>query len=487
MKFRLATIFILSFILLTPLAAGATQCCYTAGSFVPTPPSGGYNSPDYCSIKSGSCAAGTTEENCNADPVCQKKLPLCCIYTYIDTSKKSFCYESADQSFDCTVKTQQPADSTASSTLSKCSDLPQCSGTQGNTLSPSTNPSTPAAATFNKQWTGSDECTKAGGQWVNNDCYAIPKPVTLGVSIGGLTQATISQYLGAAFNLGIGIAAILAIIFIMIGGFRYIAAAGGGEVEQGKSMIKNAIIGLILALLSYTLLQTVNPAILSLSLPPIKLIKQPPSVATADNADNSGCAANATTGTIPVGTGCDIHCQKGCVAGSRCTESADNIHGVCVSGAEGTACEISDSTPCSTGLKCCEVSTGGGYCRKDCSKLPLGASCKSNDMCTSNLCAPSNSGDTVCTSGMNNSSCTADDHTQCYVGSYCPTPYYNLSVGGEATKSYKVCRNIGSSGSQCCSSSECATGHFCSGAHPESGSLCSISSAGGCPSCGTCF
>jgi hypothetical protein len=135
-----------------------------------------------------------------------------------------------------------------------------------------------SAETPSAKWANAADCTGSpgGGEWINGDCYVIPTPIKIGVSIGGLTQATLSQYLAAAFNLGIGIAAVLAVIFIMIGGFRYIAAAGGGEVESGKSMIKNAVIGLVLTMLSYTLLQTINPAILSLSLPPIKKVKQIP-------------------------------------------------------------------------------------------------------------------------------------------------------------------------------------------------------------------
>jgi hypothetical protein len=112
------------------------------------------------------------------------------------------------------------------------------------------------------------------GQEKGPYCFYNDIPIKLGVGLGTLTQANLSQYLAAAYNLALGFAAVLAVIFIMIGGFRYIAAAGGAEVEQGKSMIKNAVIGLVLAALSYTLLLTVNPDILSLRLPSIQLIKQ---------------------------------------------------------------------------------------------------------------------------------------------------------------------------------------------------------------------
>jgi hypothetical protein len=128
------------------------------------------------------------------------------------------------------------------------------------------------AATNTAPWT-EGECKTVSGNWQNNDCYALQKPSKLNIQVGGLSQATLSQYLGAAFNLAIGIAAVLSVIFIMIGGFRYLTAAGGGAIEPAKSMIKNSLVGLVLALLSYTLLQTVNPRLLSLELPPVKLVK----------------------------------------------------------------------------------------------------------------------------------------------------------------------------------------------------------------------
>lgn len=130
----------------------------------------------------------------------------------------------------------------------------------------------PVLAANTAPWT-EGECKTVGGNWQNNDCYALQKPSKLNIQVGGLSQATLSQYLGAAFNLGIGMAAVLSVVFIMIGGFRYLTAAGGGAVEPAKAMIKNSIVGLVLALLSYTLLQTVNPQLLSLQLPPIKLVK----------------------------------------------------------------------------------------------------------------------------------------------------------------------------------------------------------------------
>jgi hypothetical protein len=343
-----------------------------------------------------------------------------------------------------------------------------------------------------KKWKDAAECQQYKGQWVNNDCYYTPVPIKIGVSIGGLTQATLSTYLAAAFNLAIGAAAILAVIFIMVGGFRYIAAAGGGEVEQGKSMIKSAIIGLVLTLLSYTLLQTVNPAILSLSLPPIRMVKPLPT----NVADNSGCDATTAVGTIPVGNICKVTCQQGCVSGARCVKST-NLNGVCVSGAENTACEISDDTGCNTGLKCCEVANGAGTCQKTCTERALGSTCATGADCSSSgICAvlpsfsgsegkndstgrPLAAGAKFCSNGGNGDLCSSA--SDCSDGHYCATQYYNC---GNDCPLYRACSTLGITGQICCDNAECKNGS-CIGSL-ENGGKCTITNGTCGANCGTC-
>lgn len=167
-----------------------------------------------------------------------------------------------------------------------CKSLGQEFAGWGNTLPSVGSSGTGGACPPGGLWT-QEECNKA----VNEDgvkiglwdppsgidkgpyCFYNNTPIKIGVSIGGLTQATLAQYLAAAYRLGLGVAAVLAVIFIMVGGFRYMSAAGGAGIEAGKEMIKNAVVGLVLAALSYTLLQTVNPDILKLTLPRVNLVK----------------------------------------------------------------------------------------------------------------------------------------------------------------------------------------------------------------------
>lgn len=61
----------------------------------------------------------------------------------------------------------------------------------------------------------------------------------------------------------IGIAAVLAIIYIMIGGIQYITTDSISNKESGKDMINSSLLGLLLALASWLLLNTINPQLVN--------------------------------------------------------------------------------------------------------------------------------------------------------------------------------------------------------------------------------
>ncbi|MFH2136487.1 MAG: pilin [Patescibacteria group bacterium] len=105
-------------------------------------------------------------------------------------------------------------------------------------------------------------------------CYAKPVPATLEISLGGLSSVTDpAQYISTLYQWGVSITGILAGIMIMIGGLLYLTAGGSPErVSNAKDYISSALIGLILALTSYFLLQTVNPALLTLKFPKVPLV-----------------------------------------------------------------------------------------------------------------------------------------------------------------------------------------------------------------------
>ncbi len=97
-----------------------------------------------------------------------------------------------------------------------------------------------------------------------------------------------SDYLNLVFKIGIGVAAGLAVVQIVIGGIQYMASESPFKIGDAKSKIEGAILGLILALGIYVFLYTINPDIVSLKLDIIK----PPT-----GAPSSGITTRAVSAT----------------------------------------------------------------------------------------------------------------------------------------------------------------------------------------------
>lgn len=79
-----------------------------------------------------------------------------------------------------------------------------------------------------------------------------------------VTSGLIGSYIAAFFIYFTGVVSILAVVMMMWGGFHYITSAGNAQrMRQGKEIISNALIGLILTLTSVLLLGTINPALVN--------------------------------------------------------------------------------------------------------------------------------------------------------------------------------------------------------------------------------
>lgn len=69
----------------------------------------------------------------------------------------------------------------------------------------------------------------------------------------------LNTYIPGIFNLAIGIAGVLAVLMIVIGGVEYMTTDAIGGKSEGKERISNALRGLLLVLVSWILLHTINP------------------------------------------------------------------------------------------------------------------------------------------------------------------------------------------------------------------------------------
>ncbi len=62
----------------------------------------------------------------------------------------------------------------------------------------------------------------------------------------------------------LGIAFLIAVLMLVLGGFRYITSAGNEETAgKGKKTIFNALIGIAIVILSYVIVQVVNKTLSS--------------------------------------------------------------------------------------------------------------------------------------------------------------------------------------------------------------------------------
>jgi len=83
--------------------------------------------------------------------------------------------------------------------------------------------------------------------------YTLITPLTKG-SVTGL-----GDYIAMIFNFAVMIVGVIAVLVIILGGYLYITAAGNAtQIEKAKGMIFNAIIGLVLVLLSVMILKFIG-------------------------------------------------------------------------------------------------------------------------------------------------------------------------------------------------------------------------------------
>ena len=75
-------------------------------------------------------------------------------------------------------------------------------------------------------------------------------------SVNGLIKTVINWLLGIAFG--------VAVLFLIIGGFWYITSAGNEETaEKGKGTAINAIIGIVIIIMSYVIINVISSLVSS--------------------------------------------------------------------------------------------------------------------------------------------------------------------------------------------------------------------------------
>ncbi len=103
------------------------------------------------------------------------------------------------------------------------------------------------------------ECAQVEGKTV----YCPLEPQAFAGFANSSSPGDLGAFLSSAFQFGLAIAAALAIIMIVWGGVEIMLSESLFKKEDGHKKIQDAIWGLILALVSWLILYTINPQILN--------------------------------------------------------------------------------------------------------------------------------------------------------------------------------------------------------------------------------
>jgi hypothetical protein len=136
--------------------------------------------------------------------------------------------------------------------------------------------------------------------------------VPLPTASGTVTEVEgITDYIKTIYLFAMGIAGILAMALIVVSGFQWLTATGSmSTIGQAKARISNAILGLIVLLSAYLILNTINPNLVNLKEPVLLFL---------DWTEEFGNAA----GTTPGGGGRPAYCDEKGI--TTCLEYAGNL------------------------------------------------------------------------------------------------------------------------------------------------------------------
>jgi len=80
-------------------------------------------------------------------------------------------------------------------------------------------------------------------------------------------DTSVTGFIMKIINIALAVAGLVAVLFLIIGGFRYITSAGNEETaEQAKKIIINAIIGIVVIILSFVIVRVISNALINNSI-----------------------------------------------------------------------------------------------------------------------------------------------------------------------------------------------------------------------------
>lgn len=100
--------------------------------------------------------------------------------------------------------------------------------------------------------------------------YKLLEPLN-GVTTVSSEGSGFSAYLQTIINIAIQFVGVVSVIMLIWGGLEYVlSSVSEAAKKDAKDRITNSILGLIIALSGYLILNTINPNLTSLTLPPVQ-------------------------------------------------------------------------------------------------------------------------------------------------------------------------------------------------------------------------
>lgn len=139
---------------------------------------------------------------------------------------------------------------------------------------------------------------------IGNYCFITPMRTDLEISIGEHTfVAGAAKYIIVAYKYAIGLAVLFAVVTIIYAGFQWMLSGIADKVQDAKDKMQSAVLGLLLILSAYTLLNTINPQLTQLRTPPMQAIKPTKFAADMDVACDPAAEKNSPEGCGKYGDG----------------------------------------------------------------------------------------------------------------------------------------------------------------------------------------
>lgn len=171
------------------------------------------------------------------------------------------------------------------------------------------------------------------------------------------STGNIAKYVRAIYKYAIGIVGILAAVVLMVGGVMWIVAGGNSTaIGEAKSWIGASLTGLVLALMSYLILATVNPALVDLKTTTIKKVEE---------TTTGCCIYSSTAGQVAYNmTNLECSNNKGSfykdkfAQNNKCITESERV-GCCVVSFKTGTISLTDNKYCYKNFKSSECSASG--------------------------------------------------------------------------------------------------------------------------------